>query len=190
MSTGFLRKPWVWVLIAIVAVVILFTFLPSGRSEVDTTLRAFTENATEGLVVRVEVDDNEIDYKLIGDDRTFTTKMEEGDTVRQILQDAGIDPADHPAIEVKEPSFASRIPGLIVAFLPIIVFVGLLYFVLRAALGATGRRTKDIDPVCGKRVGSTDAAGSSTFQDVSYRFCSSDCKHEFDANPVRHLLKK
>jgi len=38
-------------------------------------------------------------------------------------------------------------------------------------------------------VGAGDAAGSSTFADVGYRFCSVERKQMFDANPMRYLLK-
>ena len=189
MSTSFLRKPWTWAVIAVAAVIILLTFLPGGSDNVDRPLTEFIKEVRAGNVQRVEVDDSVLEYKLVGVERTFETRMERGDTLREVLQGAGIEPEDFPLIKINEPSGLSRIPGLIFAFLPIIFIAGVLYFFLRAARGGAITKVKDQDPVCGKRVGAGDAAGISTFQDITYRFCSAQCKQRFDANPVSYLLK-
>lgn len=189
MSASFLRRPWAWILIGVAALLILFTLLPGGSDNVDRPLTEFIEEVRAGNVQRVELDDSVLEYKLVGVERTFETRMEEGDTLREVLHDAGIEPEDFPPIKIKEPSFLSRIPGLIFTFLPIIFIIGVLYFFLQRARAGGVSKTRDIDPVCGKRVGAGDAAGSSTFQDVSYRFCSMQCKQRFDANPVSYLLK-
>jgi len=187
--TKVLRKWWVWPIIILLGLAILFTILPGGSTTTDQPLRTFTEEAKAGRIRSVKVNGREIEYKLIGDDQTFAAEMEENDTVREVLQDAGIEPEEFPPIEIRETPFWSRIPGLLFAFLPIIFFVAVLYFAVRAAVGGSGGKTRDNDPVCGKRVGAGDAAGSSTFADVGYRFCSAECKQMFDANPVRYLLK-
>ncbi|MGH7624088.1 MAG: YHS domain-containing protein [Gemmatimonadaceae bacterium] len=43
------------------------------------------------------------------------------------------------------------------------------------------------DPVCGMRIDSNSAAGSSSYQGQTYYFCSSDCKSRFDANPKQYV---
>jgi YHS domain-containing protein len=48
----------------------------------------------------------------------------------------------------------------------------------------------EIDPVCGRKVSSGESAGSSTFQNITYRFCSPEHKQEFDSDPVKYLLEK
>ena len=189
MSASFLRKPWAWVLIAVAALLILFTLLPGGSDNIERPLTEFIEEVRAGNVQRVEVDDSVLEYKLVGVERTFETRMEEDDTLRQVLQDSGIAPGDFPLITIKEAGFLSRIPGLIFTFLPIIVITGVLYFFIQRARAGGVSKTRDIDPVCGKRVGAEDAIGSSTFQDISYRFCSAQCKQRFDAAPVSYLLK-
>ncbi len=189
MSASFLRKPWAWVAIGVAALLILFTLLPGGSDNVDRSVTDFIEEVRAGNVQRVEVDDSVLEYKLVGVERTFETRMEVEDTLREVLQDAGIEPEDYPPIRIKEYSILSRIPGLIITFLPIILIIGLLYFFLQRARAGGVSKTRDIDPVCGKHVGAGDAAGTSTFQDVSYRFCSPECKQRFDADPVSYLLK-
>jgi Cu+-exporting ATPase len=47
-----------------------------------------------------------------------------------------------------------------------------------------------IDPVCGMEVEKEEAAGSSTYKDEIYYFCSPHCKEEFDKDPVKFLQEK
>ena len=184
-----LRRWWVWPIIAVLVIAIVFTLLPAASSRVDRPLTEFIEDVKAGRVRSVEVDGRMIEYELIGDDQTFQSEMEEGDTVRGVLQDAGIDPEDFPPITVKESPFWASIPGLVFQFLPIIFILAILFFFMRLARGKPGATSRGVDPVCGKRVGSDDSAGSSSFADVVYRFCSYECKQQFDADPVRYLLK-
>jgi YHS domain-containing protein len=189
MSTSFLRKPWVWFLIGVAALLLLFALLPSGSNPIDATVAEFIEDTKGGMVESVEVSGRYLEYSLISSELTFEAKMEEGDTVRQVLQDAGIEPNDFPPIRAKERIWWSPIPFILISFLPLILIISILFAVLRWVWWRGSARTKAVDPVCGKRVGAGDAAGISTFQDVSYRFCSSACKQLFDANPVSYLLK-
>lgn len=47
-----------------------------------------------------------------------------------------------------------------------------------------------IDPVCGMEVKKESSAGSSTYKGVTYYFCSSHCKEEFDKEPEKYLEEK
>ncbi len=189
MSASFVRKPWFLIPIGVVTVLIFFTLVSVGSSNIDATLTEFIEDARAGRIETVEVGGRNVYYKLIGGEVTFKTKVEEGDTVRLVLQDAGIELEDFPPIKTKERNFWSRIPLLIIGFLPIILIIGILVALLRWLWSIGGTRARGRDPVCGKRVRQKDAAGDSTFQDITYRFCSSECKQRFDADPVSYLLK-
>ena len=74
-----------------------------AEDTVNTTLIEFIVDAKAGNIESVEVDAaGNLWYKLINDpEQTFKTKMEEGDSVRQILEDAGIAPEDFPPIRPK-----------------------------------------------------------------------------------------
>jgi Cu+-exporting ATPase len=43
------------------------------------------------------------------------------------------------------------------------------------------------DPVCGMEVDPETAAGSSTYEGVTYYFCSEACKTTFDAEPSKYV---
>ncbi len=45
------------------------------------------------------------------------------------------------------------------------------------------------DPVCDMEVDEAKAAGSSTYKEKTYYFCSSGCKKTFDANPEQYAEK-
>ena len=51
-------------------------------------------------------------------------------------------------------------------------------------------QTSGRDPVCGMEVKTAEVAGKSRFGEWEYSFCSTRCKEDFDADPVKYLLKK
>ena len=189
MSLRFFRNVGIWLLIGLGSLLLLFTFLPVGSNTIDATVAEFIEDTKGGMVESVEVSGRYLEYSLISSELTFEAKMDEGDTVRKVLQDAGIEPNDFPTIRAKERSWWSQFPIILITFLPLILFIAIPLALLRWIWRRGSARAKAVDPVCGKRVGAGDAAGSSTFQEVSYRFCSSKCKQRFDANPIEYLLK-
>ena len=46
------------------------------------------------------------------------------------------------------------------------------------------------EPACGREVKTAEAGGRSRCGEWEYAFCSTRCKEDFDADPVRYLLKK
>ena len=189
MSLRFLRKVGPWLLIGLAALLLVFTFLPGGSNTIHATVAEFIEDTKAGRVESVEVSGRYLEYGLISSELTFEARMEEGDTVRQVLQTAGIQRDDFPSIQAKDSSWRSRILLLLIGFLPLILIIAILFAVLRWIWTRVGTTTRGRDPVCGNRVRQKDSAGESMFQDITYRFCSFECKQRFDANPVSYLLK-
>ena len=142
MGGRWLRNSFIYLLILVAIVAIVFTlFGQGGSSDQETTLTEFIREAQNEKVERVEVSGRNLKYFLKDDpnEQTFKTKMESGDTVRQVLQDAGIEPADFPPVKLTEPSFWSRLPGILLTFLPIIFIVAILFFFLRQAQGGNNQ---------------------------------------------------
>jgi P-type Cu+ transporter len=44
-----------------------------------------------------------------------------------------------------------------------------------------------IDPICGMQVDPATAAGTSEYKGVTYYFCSTGCKRQFDKDPQRSI---
>ena len=135
-----LRNSFIYLLILVAIVAIVLTiFMNNGDSTQDQTLTQFIAQAKAGEVETVKVDGDELKYELVGDDITYKTKMESGDTVRQILQDAGIATEEFPAIEIPKSSPWGTILGLFINFLPVIIIVGILFLFLRQAQGSNSQ---------------------------------------------------
>jgi len=136
-----LRNSFIYLLILVAIVAIVFTVLGSGGSnKQDQTLTQFIASAKSGEIKKVEVDGSQLTYHLSGNDATtYKTEMEKGDTVRQILQDAGIQPTDFPDIQIQKPSQWGNVFGILLQFLPIIFIVAVLFFFLRQAQGSSNQ---------------------------------------------------
>jgi len=192
-----MRQWWFWLAaVVLVLVLALSLFSGGGNDSVEQPLTQFIAQVKAGGVERVEVDGRDIEYSLVGDDITYQTKMERRDSLRDVLQDSGVEPEDFPEIKIGEGG-VSNIIGLIINFLPVIIIVGILFvFLKQAQKGQQMWRSwpftavSDIDPVCGNKVTTANSGGSSTFQNVTYRFCSAEHKQSFDADPVKYLLQK
>jgi len=186
------RRWWIYPLILILLVLVVFATFSTGEKSAVQSLPDFILEVKAGNVRSAEVDGRDITYTLENDPITYKTTVERGDTLRQVLQDAGIQPEDFPPYEIKELSRWGNVLGLFLNFLPIIIILGVIfYFVRRASRPQPPAIQKTpLDPVCGKAIDPRASYGSSTFQDVTYYFCSPEHKNEFDNDPVRYLLKK
>src|SRR3990172_5473912 len=131
-----LRNSFIYLLILVAIVAIVFTLLPGGSSAVDRPLTGFIEDAKAQRIESVEVNGSDLTYKLKGDEQTFKSKMEQGDTAFGVLTDAGLKTEDFPPIAITKRSFWSNVPGLLFQFLPIIFIVAILFFFLRRAQGS------------------------------------------------------
>jgi YHS domain-containing protein len=47
-----------------------------------------------------------------------------------------------------------------------------------------------MDPVCKMQVDESTAKWTSLYQGTTFFFCAPGCKHEFDANPDRHVSER
>ena len=74
---------------------------PTGADYATQSLFDFQAQAASGRVVSVEVDGPTLYYHLFGDDTTYRTTMERGDTIRTLLDDAGVPTDYYPVITTR-----------------------------------------------------------------------------------------
>jgi cell division protease FtsH len=140
MMTGrWLRNSFIYLLILVGVIAIVFTLFGTGggSSKEEVSLSRFVEDVRAGNVLMkdgVEVDGNKIKYKLTDGEKTYKTEMEKGDTVRGVLDDEGIPLDKQPEVDPKGGGIDWA--GLLVNFLPLILFGGLLIFLMRQAQGS------------------------------------------------------
>jgi hypothetical protein len=84
--------------------------------------------------------------------------------------------SEQPRVTIEDSSGAANIVGLIVNFLPIFIILAIVFFFLRQASRGITVKSVDLpyDPVCKRSVSSGESAGTSSFGNVSYRFCSGE----------------
>jgi cell division protease FtsH len=142
MNGRWLRNSFIYLLILVAIVAIIFTVFYSGNTgTTDRTIDNFVNDVKSGQVTKVDVDGTNVTYKIKGEDVTYETKLEEGDTVRQVLTDAEIKPGDtnYPEVNIKGASGWKTALNILIQFIPIIIIVGVLFFFLRQAQGSNNQ---------------------------------------------------
>ncbi len=140
MKGRWLRNSFIYLLILVGVIAIVFTLFGTGGGEgkEEVNLAVFVDDVENSRVVEksVEVDGNNVTWKvmLADGETTFKTKMEKNDTVRDVLNDAGIPIDKQPQVKVKGGGFDWF--GIFINFLPLIIFGGLLIFLMRQAQGS------------------------------------------------------
>jgi YHS domain-containing protein/ATP-dependent Zn protease len=194
----FLRSWWFVGIVVVAAVIVVFSIFSSGSTEhVQVDLRDFVSEVRAGNIKEVEVDGRTLTYELDDDPgRRYETELVRGDSLTEILQNEGVSIEDQPRITTDDTGDVSTFLNLIITVLPIIIIVGIVLFFLRQAQKPQKMRwtmiglVTNADPVCGASVDPGRASGTSTFQGITYHFCSAEHKQQFDSDPVKYLLQK
>ena len=140
MKGRWLRNSFIYLLILVGVIAIAFTLFGTGggESKEKVDLAVFVDDVQNHRWVEesVEVDGNNVTWKVMQADgeKTFKTKLEKNDTVRGVLEDAGIPIEEQPKVAVKGGGIDWF--GIFINFLPLIIFGGLLIFLMRQAQGS------------------------------------------------------
>ena len=126
-----------WVLIGGGLLVLLLLFLPgsSGVEEIDIT--RVLEMAEDGQLSKIVVRENKLDVTTTtGND--FKSRKEDSVSVLELLNEwdvkTGVD-----GIQIEVKSSGTNFLGILLTFLPIIIFGGLIFFMLRSARGGVSQ---------------------------------------------------
>mgnify|MGYP001274684670 FL=1 len=124
--------------LAVISVVIagFFLLFDDGLNSSEeipmSSLIALTENPPIGQRVNILVSGDELDIKI--GNENYTSRKEPGSSIYQILQEAEVNPANYE-VEVKGSSGLGGIFSILLSFLPLILFGGILIFMMRQAQG-------------------------------------------------------
>ena len=140
MTGRWLRSSFIYLLILVGVIAIVFTLFGTGggESKQEVDLAVFVDDVKNQRWVEesVEVDGNNVTWKVMQADgeKTFKTKMEKNDTVREVLDAEGIPIEEQPKVAIKGGGIDWF--GIFINFLPLIIFGGLLIFLMRQAQGS------------------------------------------------------
>ena len=122
------------IVVAVVTVFLLFFNQPlGGPKEIpisEVISLASNNTSTERLNIEVRGDS----LTVTDGARVFKSRKEEGSSLVQLFTEAGVDPGNY-SVEVKGSSGLSNLFGVLISFLPLILFGGVLLFMMRQAQG-------------------------------------------------------
>jgi cell division protease FtsH len=138
MTGRWLRNSFIYLLILVGVIAVVFTLFGTGggESKEDVDPAQFVADVRADKAEEIERDGDTVTYKVISadDEKTFKFKLEKSDTVRGILEDAGIPIEEQPEVDIKGGGIDWF--GIFINFLPLIIFGGLLIFLMRQAQGS------------------------------------------------------
>ena len=140
MSSRWMRNSFIYLLIVVAVMAIFFNLLsqPLGGSK-EIGLNQVISMAARGQLERIEVKGDKLEVLTSGGE-SFKSRKEEGASLVEILQNAGVDPVGSKVeVVVKGSSGLSNLFGILINFLPLIFFGAILLFMMRQAQSGTNQ---------------------------------------------------
>ena len=131
-----MRNSFIYLLIVVAVIAIFFTLFsdPLGGSR-EIGISEVIRMAGSGELESIEVSGDNLTV-VSSNGETFTSRKEEGSSVVELLESANIDPlVSRTDVSVKGSSGLSSLFGLLLNFLPLIIFGAILLFMVRQAQG-------------------------------------------------------
>ena len=135
------RNVFVYLLILVALVlVVVMVFRPATASS-EKPISEVISLAQQGKVESIEVNTDNLTVKLKNQAEPIRSRKEESASVQEILKDANVTVGGEKGVSVvvKGPSQFGNVAGLLLNFLPIIVFGALIIFMMRQAGGANNQ---------------------------------------------------
>ena len=135
-----MRNGFIYLLILVAIIAIFFTFFSGsigGNKEI--SISEVIRMAGSGELESIEVGGDKLTV-LSNSGETFESRKEQGSSIVELLEAAEIDPlVSRTDITVKGSSGLSNFFGLILNFLPLIIFGAILLLMIRQAQGSTNQ---------------------------------------------------
>jgi len=130
----------VYAVIVVAALVVFYMFFSNSNGEIKeigiNEVPELARNRAKSSQVRVEVNGDHL--KITDGVQSYKSRKESGSSIAELMSESGINPSNYVVI-VKGASGLSSFFSVIVGFLPLILFGGLLFFMMRQAQGGTNQ---------------------------------------------------
>jgi cell division protease FtsH len=141
MTSRFMRNSFIYLLIlaAVVLVVVMFFRPATGSREVP--LSWVIEQAQVGDVERIAVSDDRLTVTLRSEQEPVRSRKESSASIEELLRNNNVPTTGDGAVEisVEGPSSFGSVFGLMLNFLPLIIFGAILIFMMRQAQGSNNQ---------------------------------------------------
>ncbi len=140
-NNRWLRNSFVYLMIIIGVIVIFYTLLPSFGGSDDRPVSEVIAMAKNNQLSKIEVSGDNLTVYPKGETDPFESKLEKGDSITSLLLDSGVQIGAPSGVQVysKGSSGLSSFFGLLLNFLPLIFFGGLILFMMRQAQGSNNQ---------------------------------------------------
>ena len=155
-------NPIGWILLIAAVAIILLLLLRSPSTTDELELSQVVEMAQAGEVAAIEVEGDKL-IVLTADEREFESRKESGTSVFEILREAGVETGSN-GVEVIVKGTGFNFGGLLISFLPLILFGALLIYLFRRTRGSLNQ-TMNFSRSQARQV--TEDRPTITFEDVA-----------------------
>src|SRR3990172_10136022 len=141
MSSRWLRNGFIYLLILVAVVAIVFTFFTRSEGVETKDLSQVIADARDGRVAEIVESGDTLMVKLTNNTE-YKARKESGSSIVELLRDEGVTvgpPPDGVKVTVKSPSRFGNWIGLLVSFLPLLLFGAIIIFFMRQAQGANSQ---------------------------------------------------
>ena len=135
------RNVFVYLLILVALVlVVVMVFRPATASS-EKPISDVISLAQQGRVESIQVDGDTLTVKLKDQEEMVSSRKEAASSVQEILKDANVAVGGSTGVrvDVKGPSQFGNVFGLLLNFLPLVIFGAILVFMMRQAGGANNQ---------------------------------------------------
>ncbi len=140
MNPRWMRNSFIYLLIIVAVIAIFFTLFsePFGGSR-EIPISQVIAMAARGELASIEVSGDKLTITTTSQE-SFSSRKEEGSSIVEVLERAGIDPkTSNLEIRVKGSGGLGNIFSILLNFLPLIFFGAILLFMMRQAQGNTNQ---------------------------------------------------
>ncbi len=142
MNSGLFRNSIVYLLILLAVAALIFSVFSTPRNNNEVDITAVAEQIKAGQVKKVSVEENDVTVEYLQSNRPpAKSRKETNVSIFQTFTDLGVtqDELSKVEIEVIPPSAWSDWGTLAITILPLLIFGGLLFFMVRQAQGSNSQ---------------------------------------------------
>ena len=138
MGARWMRNSFIYLLIIVAVVAIFFTFFNPGNSSIEVPVSDIVTRAKNSTLSEIEVSGRDLTAKTT-DGSILKSRKEQGVSIYEILERGGVIDTSGISIKVAGSSGFGSMFGVLINFLPIIFFGGILLFMMRQAQGSSNQ---------------------------------------------------
>ena len=138
MNSRWLRNGFIYLLILVAVVAIVYSFFGRSSSTKSEPVSQIVADAKAGEVKEIVVDGDSLTVKYLTGEEVKSRK-EKGSSITTLVSDKDGNLPKGLSITAKQGSSFGNWAGILISFLPLVLFGGLIFFFMRQAQGSNAQ---------------------------------------------------